>query len=204
VRASTLSALATALGVSVDYLLGGAAAVATGLLKHRLATYGTDDEYVASAVPFITEGLARADCVLAVTAKLHAGLLHDALGDRAQDVEFLDASTWYRSLGNAASGYRTLVNERFERGAPWVRIIGEPAWHGQSDAELAAWFRYEALVNLAFASSPATVVCTYDTRRLPERAIENARRTHPEVTIAGAVTASPAYREPEDFLLNLS
>jgi transcriptional regulator with XRE-family HTH domain len=202
VRASTLAALATALGVSVDYLLGSPAAVSPGLLDHRLATYSTDDEYVASAVPFIEEGIEREDCVLAVTAKRHAGLLHDALGDRAPNVEFLDASIWYRSLQSAASGYRTFVNERFERGAPWVRIIGEPVWTGQSDAELAAWFRYEALINLSFASSPATVVCTYDTRRLPETAIENARRTHPEVTSAGAVTVSPAYREPEDVFLN--
>jgi transcriptional regulator with XRE-family HTH domain len=202
VRASSLLALASALGVSVDYLVGGVATLSPGLLNHRLVTYNSDDEYIVSSIPFILEGISRADCVLAVTAKRQAGLLHDALGGDAQHVEFLDASAWYRSLRSAASGFRSFVQERFERGAPWIRIIGEPVWTGQSESELAEWFRYEALFNVSFASFPATVVCTYDTLSLPEGAIDNARRTHPQVLETGEVTASPAYREPEDFLLS--
>jgi transcriptional regulator with XRE-family HTH domain len=203
VRASTLVALASALGVSVDYLVGGAATVSPELLNHRMAIYGSDDEYVASAIPFILEGIERADSVLAVTPHRHAGLLHDALGANAQQVEFLDAAAWYRSLQSAASGYRSFVKERFERGAPWVRIIGEPVWTGRSTADLAEWFRYEALINVSFASCPATVVCTYDTRSLPEDAMDNARRTHPQVAATGDVTASSAYQGPEEFLLPL-
>jgi len=59
VRASSLLALASALGVTVDYLLGGAASASPGLLNHRLLVYGTDDEYLRSSVPFILEGIAR-------------------------------------------------------------------------------------------------------------------------------------------------
>ena len=90
-RASTLLALANALGVSVDYLLGGAATVSSGLLNHRMLPYGSDDEYVAPLAAFIAEGIARDDCVLAVTTKRHASLLQDALGANAGHVEFLDA-----------------------------------------------------------------------------------------------------------------
>jgi transcriptional regulator with XRE-family HTH domain len=202
VRASTLVALANALGVSVDYLVG-ASAVAPGLLNHRIVTYGFDDDYVESSIPFILEGIARDDCVLAVTPRRKTGLLRDALGVDAQHVEFIDAAEWYRSLPSAASRYRSYVNDRVERGAPWIRIIGEPVWTGKSDAELAEWFRYEALVNVAFASSPATVVCTYDTRALPEGVIDTARRTHPQVMESGDVSASATYRAPEDFLLTV-
>jgi transcriptional regulator with XRE-family HTH domain len=201
VRASSLVALASALGVSVDYLLGGAATVSPGLLNHRLVIYGSDDEYIASSIPFILEGIARGDCVLAVTPQRHAGLLREALGSGARQVEFRDAVAWYRSLASAASGYRTYVAEQFERGAPWIRIIGEPVLTGQSDGELAQWFRYESLINVSFASSPTTVVCTYDTRTLPERLIDDARRTHPQISASGDVIASPAYRGPGDFLL---
>jgi transcriptional regulator with XRE-family HTH domain len=164
VRASSLVALSSALDVSVDYLVGGATTVHPGLLNHRLATYGGDDEYLT---------------------------------------EFRDAGEWYQSLPNAAGGYLSYVQERFAAGASWIRIIGEPVWAGHSDDELAAWFRYEALINLAFASSPATVVCTYDTRVLPLTAMDDARRTHPQLTNGGEVTASPAYRAPEERLLSL-
>jgi transcriptional regulator with XRE-family HTH domain len=203
VRASSLVALSRALGVSVDYLVGGATTVTPGLLNHCLATYGTDDDYLASAIPFILEGIARGDCVLAITAKRHAGLLRETLGGDVRHVEFRDASEWYRSLPNAAGGYLSYVQERFAAGAPWIRIIGEPVWNRHSDAELAEWFRYESLINLSFASSPATVVCTYDTRVLPPSAIDNARRTHPQLTDGREVSTSPTYRAPEESLLSL-
>src|SRR5579863_3095635 len=80
VRASTLLALSSALGVSVDYLLGGAMTASAGLLNHRILTYGSDDEYVTPLVAFMEEGIARDDSVLAVTTTRHADLLHDALG----------------------------------------------------------------------------------------------------------------------------
>lgn len=203
VRVSSLVALASALGVSVDYLVGGAATVSPELLEHRVLIYGSDDQYLASSIPFLLEGITRSDCVLAVTASRHMGLLRDALGEDAQHVEFLDAAEWYGSLQGAASGYRRFLRERFEAGAPWIRIVGEPVWSGRSEAQLAEWFRYESMINLSFASSPATIVCTYDSRSVPDGVLASARRTHPEVAGAGDVTTSPAYRDPEAFLLTL-
>ena len=204
VRASTLIALASALGVSVDYLIGGPSTTSPSLLNHDLVTYSSDDAYLVAAVPYIREGIERGDSVLAVTPRRYADLLHDALEGEAQQVDFLDAAAWYRSLPTAASRYRDYVNERFERGAPWIRIIGEPVWTGRTGDALTEWFRYEALINVSFASCPASVVCTYDTRSMPEGAMENALRTHPLLMGDGDVTASPTYQEPGDFLLTLS
>lgn len=203
VRVSSLVALAIALGVSVDYLVGGAATGSPVLLNHRVLSYGSDDAYLAAAVPYLLEGLERDDCVMAVTTSVHVGVLRDALGSNATHVEFRDASEWYASLLGAASGYRTFVDERIERGAPWIRIIGEPVWGGWSDDETAEWFRYEALINLSFASSPATIVCTYDTRAMSESALDSAHRMHPQVVSDGDVTASATYQDPEDYLLSL-
>jgi hypothetical protein len=201
VRLSSLVALAAALGVSVDYLVSGT--FSPRLLAHRALIYGSDDEYVASTVPFLLEGITRSDYLMAVTAKRHMGLLRDALGGEARHVEFLDASEWYRSINGAASGYRAVLQERFERGAPWIRVVAEPVWTGRSEAELAEWIRYESVVNLVLASSPATIVCTYDARAVPDAVLAGARHTHPEVAPAGDATAALAYREPEDFLLNM-
>lgn len=199
---SSLVALSRALEVSIDYLAGGAGP--PSLLRHRTAIYDSDEQYLAVTVPFIAEGITRSDCVLVVTAERSRELLRGALGDDATSVEFVDASDWYRSLDGASAEYRSLVRERVDHGPSWVRIVGEPVWEGRSDAELTDWIRYESLINLSLASSPASIVCTYDARAVSEDVLAGARRTHPELAAGGDVTPNAAYREPEEFLLGLA
>jgi hypothetical protein len=73
-------------------------------------------------------------------------------------------------------------------------------WSALSDRQAEQWMRYESLVNLTFASAPATLVCPYDTRRTPRHIIEAAQRTHPHLGCTEDPVVSPAYHEPEDFL----
>jgi transcriptional regulator with XRE-family HTH domain len=201
VRLSSLSALAAALDVSVDYLIGRSGAIATPLLEHRVLMYGSDEEFLATAIPFLHGGIERSESLLAVTTDARIELLRDTLDDRSQHVEFADSADWYRWPGAALYGYRTFVKERFDAGAAWIRIVGEPVWAGRSDPEITAWTRYESLLNLSFASSPVTIVCPYDTRSLSEEVVADAHRTHPEVVRGSETTVNPAYRGPEDFLL---
>ena len=201
VHLSTLSALADALGVSVDYLVGGRATVGANLLEHRALIYSSDEEFLASAAPFVAEGVMRGEAVLAVTASRRSQLLRKALGGDASHVEFADSARWYRSPWEALDRYRTFVTERFERGAPWVRVVGEPRWEGRSDDEVRQWTCYESIFNLSLASSPATVVCPYDAGSLPDGVIADARHTHPTLAVREENSANPEYQEPGDFLL---
>ena len=202
VRLSSLSALAKALGVSVDYLIGSAAATAPRLLEHRLLTYGSDEEYLAAAIPFFAEGVERSECLLAVTTKEQTELLQGSLEGRADHVEFADSADWYRSPNTAMHGYRTFVNEKLEAGAAWIRIVAEIARGSRSDGEVAAWARYESFVNLAFASSPTTFICSYDVRSGPEDFIADARRSHPAVAHGTEATVNHEYRGPEELLID--
>ena len=202
VRLSSLSALAGALGVSIDYLIGSATATAPQLLEHRLLTYGTDEEYLASAIPFFAEGIERSETLLAVTTEEQIGLLRDSLADRADDVEYADSAEWYRSPGTAVEGYRTFVNEKLEAGANWIRIVAEIAPGRRSDPEVAAWNRYESFVNVAFASAPTSFICSYDDRSWPADLIAHARQTHPVFADGTDVTANPEYRGSEDLLID--
>jgi transcriptional regulator with XRE-family HTH domain len=200
VRLSSLSALASALNVTVDFLVGAAP---RPLLEHRVLTYGSDEELLEAATPFLAEGIERSDALLAVTAGPRIELLRDSLADDAQHVEFADSADWYRSPDAALDRYRTFVADRFEAGAAWVRIVGEPVWTGRSPAEVVTWTRYESILNLSMASSPATVVCPYDARAVPADVIANAGRTHPEVVHGTEVQPSSSYRDPEALLLGL-
>jgi transcriptional regulator with XRE-family HTH domain len=200
IRLSSLSALATALNVSVDYLIG-TTAPSRSLFEHRVLTYGSDDAFVAAAIRFLAEGIEQSQSLLAVTTASKMGLLRDVLGDGSKQVEFADWTDWYRSPQEALSRYDAFMTDKREAGVPWVRVLGEAAWSGQTDAEVAAWTRYESMVNLAFASSPATILCTYDERSFPADVIADACRTHPHVVHGTHTTASDSYRKPEDFLV---
>ena len=202
VRLSSLSALAEALGVSVDYLIGSATSTPPRLLEHRLLTYGSDEQYLAAAIPFFAEGMERSESLLAVTTKEQIELLRDSLEDRADHVEFADSTDWYRSPNTAMGGYRTFVNEKLEGGAAWIRVVAEIAPESRSDAEIPAWTRYESFVKVAFASSPTSLICTYDDRSWPADVIADARQTHPELTDGSAAAVNREYRGPEDFLLD--
>ena len=202
VRLSSLMALADALEVSVDYLIGSAAATTTPqLFEHRVLVYGSDEELIAAAIPFLAEGIEQSHCLLAVMTAAKLGLLRDALGDRAEHVEFADWADWYRSPKEALRRYGEFVKQKVEAGAVWIRVVAEAAWEGNTDAEMAAWTRYESLVNLAFASSPATIICTYDERSFPVEGVADAHRTHPEVAHGPDTIPSPTFQAPEEFLL---
>ena len=200
VRLGSLSALSDALGVSVDYLIGTKAAISPQLFEHRVLPYASDDDFLGGAIPFLAEGIEQSHCLLAITTEAKTALLRDALDDRAEHIEFADWADWYSSPLDALNRYGAFVTEKFGAGAIWIRVVAEAAWTGTDD-DIAEWTRYESLVNLSFASSPATIVCTYDERAFPEGVVTDARRTHPAVVQGSAVSESPTYQDAEHFLM---
>ena len=203
VRLNSLSALADALEVSVDYLIGSAAASTTPhLFEHRVLTYGSDEEFVAAATAFLEEGIEQSHCLVAVLTHAKTGLIRDSFGERSGLVEFADWANWYRSPKEALSRYGEIVKHKVDAGATWIRIVAEAAWADSTNSELLAWTRYESLVNLAFAASPVTIMCTYDERSFSAETVADARTTHPEITCGNNTTASASYRDPHDFLLD--
>jgi transcriptional regulator with XRE-family HTH domain len=201
IRLSTLAALSGALGVSVDYLAGTPTATTT-LFQHRVVLYGSDDAFLAAASPFLSDGAEESHCLLAVTTPAKEALLRDSLGDRAACVEFADWDNWYWSPRHALDHYGAFVSQKSEAGAVWIRVVAEAAWENDTEAEITKWARYESLVNLVFASSPATIMCTYDERAFPGEVLACARQTHPELVHGHETSPSGAYQAPEDYLLN--
>jgi transcriptional regulator with XRE-family HTH domain len=202
VRLTSLAALADALSVSVDYLIGNGGAVTPPLLWHSLLTYGSDDEFQAATTPFLAEGAERSEPVLVVTTASQIALIRESLHAKAAAVEFADSAAWLTSPIDALDRYRTFATQKFKAGATWIRILGEPIWAGRSEAEIIAWTRFESMFNLAFASMPISAVCPYDTRALSEEVVANAHRTHPVVAHGTEAIANPEYREAQEFLLS--
>jgi transcriptional regulator with XRE-family HTH domain len=201
VRPSSLAALADALRVSVDYLIGTETAMAAPMVEHAVLAYDSDDAFLATTVPFLALGIERSEPMLVVTTAAHIQLLRDSLNARPEQVRFADSGGWLTSPNDAMRRYATWVKQQLDHGAVWVRVMGEPIWSGRSDDEIVAWTRFESLLNMAWASMPATILCPYDARALHPAIVADAHRTHPAAANASELTVNSEYWQPEDFLL---
>jgi transcriptional regulator with XRE-family HTH domain len=198
IRLSTLMALAAALDISLDELTGGAAAPS---FAHRALLYSNNDDFVDVAVAFLMDGITRAERPLAVTSADKVASIRRRLGRRAADVTFADSSAWYSSPADALAGYRDYLGTALTSGAKAVRILGEPVWTGRSRGSVKRWIRYESVINMVFAQSPATVVCPYDTRTVSSGVFRSAHRTHPELMAGHSDLSNPDYTPPDQLLL---
>lgn len=200
VRPNTLSALANALGVTIDYLVRGGAS--PPLFQHRALLYDTSEAFLDTAQPFLEQAIGHSGPVLAVTSKANVKLLRKRLGAGATSVDFADRERWLRSPLAALNGFQAYVNEALERGAPWVWILGEPIWEGRSESDVTLWVRFESLINLVFSAAPLSALCPYDASSLAPAVLRHACVTHPHTIGRDGLMPSPDYADPGGFVLD--
>lgn len=158
---------------------------------HPALFYSDAQEYLDGTVPFIEEGLARGDPVAIAVPAENLQRLRTALGGAVERITMLDMAVAGRNPARIIPG----VLRAFADAHPdqRVRIIGEPIWAGRSEAEYPACAQHEALINLSFAGRAATILCPYDTARLDEHVIADARLTHPTLAGTDGQRPSPDY-----------
>jgi transcriptional regulator with XRE-family HTH domain len=200
-RPRTLSALAAALGVTIEFLLHGGP-MGAPMLDHRALLYGTEEEFVNTAGPFLAEGVENSEAVLAVTTSANIELLRTHLGAAARRVEFTESTPFLTTPDAVIDAFKAFSNAELEAGAPWVRILGEPIWRGRSKAEIRLWTRFESLFNLVFATWPMTVLCPYDTTSVGREIARQALVTHPHISGLAGAADSPNYVDPSGFVLD--
>src|SRR5690349_1825025 len=96
-------------------------------LIHQALLYETSDQFLSSAVPFVSEGLHRGDAVVAVTTDANAELLRQNLNGSGDSVTFIEASRWYDAPGRTLAAYHQRVLGLHQE---TLRVIGEPIWAG--------------------------------------------------------------------------
>ncbi|MFI9768545.1 anti-sigma factor RsbA family regulatory protein [Streptomyces sp. NPDC052415] len=158
------------------------------VFDHRMTVLGTDDAFVAAAVPFLAHALDSPGepPPVAVAAPGKLDLLRDALGADAKSAVLLPHTDWY--TGSAANAVAQAAGYLAAHAGPGGRIhlLMEPVWNGRagrSPRESAEWIRYEALANLLFAPFATTALCVYDTRTAGPALIAEARRAHPDTDV---------------------
>ena len=166
------------------------AAVLAPQLEHAALFYRGTGEYLDAVLGFVAGGLERAEPVFVAVPGPKVGLLREHLGGQAGRVSFADMT----ELGANPAWIipRVAAFADAHRGRA-IRYVGEPAWETRSDAELCEATRHEALINLAFAGTAASMLCPYDRARLAPGVIDGAERTHPVLITGGRSRPSRSY-----------
>jgi anti-sigma regulatory factor (Ser/Thr protein kinase) len=157
---------------------------------HSALFYSDDAELLEGVVPFLLDGLAEGAAVGAALPHPHLELVRAHLGEAGDRVRLFDMAEVGRNPGRIL----TEVMHAVAGGRPEVpaRIVDEPVWPGRSTLEYGACVQHEALVNLAFAGRPVSVLCPYDTR-LPAAVLADAAATHPCLVEDGVARPSGTY-----------
>jgi anti-sigma regulatory factor (Ser/Thr protein kinase) len=146
-------------------------------LRHVALFYRDRAEYRARILAFARAGLARGEPSFIAVPGDEARLLGDQLDAKPGILQCSDMADIGRNPARIIPELRAFIDQH---PGHHVRFVGEPIWPGRSLAEICEATRHEALINLAFPGARITILCPYDSARLPPSAIAGARHTHPE------------------------
>ncbi|GAA2597527.1 sensor histidine kinase [Actinomadura fulvescens] len=170
-----------------------------GVLLHRALMYGSERDFTDVAVPYLRAGVKAGDAVVVITSAANTALLRGQLGTEAADrIEFIAQADWFRApMQTLADYYDRTRRDWWPRGR--LRLLAEPVWTGFTPLEVREWKRHEAILNVAFAGTPSTIVCAYDTSTLDAHVIVDAAHTHPELVDGHGARASEHFVDPAEF-----
>ncbi|MDT0453543.1 MEDS domain-containing protein [Streptomyces hesseae] len=165
---------------------------------HHACLYGTDEEFLATALPFALDGLAAGEPVLAATTPANIELLRRALGERAGELGTAETAYFGRRPVERVSAFLR-YHDRRSRPGRRLRILAEPVWAGKSARQIAEWKRMESGLNVLLAGLPVRMICPYDTRAVPGDIAHAARATHPARVDGRLVTPCAEFTDPEAY-----
>ena len=161
--------------------------------RHEALLYRGVEEYVPAVVDLVRGGIEAGEAAFVAVPGPRMDLLRSALDGEADGVVFADMADLGRNPGRIIPAIREFVDR--QEGAR-SRFVGEPIWSGRGEREIREATRHEALINLAFADAPVTVVCPYDAAALDAAVLADAERTHPVLVAGGPARPSCAYADP--------
>jgi anti-sigma regulatory factor (Ser/Thr protein kinase) len=168
---------------------------------HEALIYGSEQEFMDVAFPFVTEGISADEPTLVVVEDRHVENLRAALGGTPTGVTLYAVEQWYETSARTREKFARWAAEHADRGR--ARLIGEPPWAIGHEAQVRDWARHESVINVAFADQRVTFICPYDGQALPAEILGHARSTHPEIVDPDGASESAAYEDPLEFCRGL-
>lgn len=145
---------------------------------HALLLYDDDELLLDYALPFMRQGIARAEQVMFVMNTRLSDALMETVEPAERDAfELIRADVHY---GADFDPERTLADyERYIDATPGpIRVFAATDFNGTSISP-GALLNYEAAAHKRLISNRTCAVCAYDTRNASEYVVRAARRVHP-------------------------
>lgn len=162
-------------------------------LAHIAVFYRSGAEFADQVSAFVRAGLAEGDAVMVAVPRPRALIIRNALGTHADRVSFADMASLGRNPGRIIPAVHAFAESH---PGQHVRYVGEPVWRSRTAAERIEAMRHEALLNIAFAAQPVSILCPYDTASLDPEVLAEAEQTHPGLMQGGSIRPSPAFAGP--------
>ena len=160
-------------------------------LSHVALLHDGDAGFVDAAVAHARAGFDRDEPVIAALHPRQLRTLHEALGPQSELVDYRDMTEIGRNPGRLIPELHGVLMQYHGRGR--LNVISGSIWSERSAGERAAAVETEALVNLAAADAPVSLLCPYDTSTLDHATLDLAVATHPEDLHGGRVAPSATY-----------
>jgi len=174
---------------SVDSMGDGSSAVQS--LRHLGLLYHSAAEFIDTVTSFVDEGLAASQPVMVAVPGQKVASIEARV--KTNGAHFVDMTEVGRNPGRVIPAVFEFLEQCGEGPA---RFVGEPIWLGRDAEEIAEAIRHEALINVAFARFPITVLCPYDGDALPAHVIDKSWQIHPAMIDGGHQRVSGEYRDP--------
>jgi anti-sigma regulatory factor (Ser/Thr protein kinase) len=165
--------------------------------RHEALLYSGWADFIAGTMPFIRDGIRAGEPVLIVESLDKINMLRIALDRDADAVLFANMADVGANPARIIPAWQEFVS-RYGAAGRRLRGIGEPIWKGRSPDELIECQRHESLLNVAFGrGAPWWLLCPYDTEKLEDAVIDEARRSHEFVGEHDRVQPSDVFRGVE-------
>jgi anti-sigma regulatory factor (Ser/Thr protein kinase) len=159
--------------------------------RHEAMLYAGDDGFVDGVASFVRAGVEADEPVLVVVQAHKLDVLRAALAEDADRVQFADMAAVGHNPARIIPAWRAFVAEHAGEGR--IRGVGEPLYVERSSEERTECHLHEALLNLALADAPLSLLCPYDTEALPASDIDIAINSHPFLHENGRATDNARY-----------
>jgi anti-sigma regulatory factor (Ser/Thr protein kinase) len=169
---------------------------------HAAAVYESDQDLRDRIVPFLIDGLACREKVVAVVPQRTGEILGAALGSGAMMVQWGLPELNYHHLGRATETVRNYLAERRAANDP-TRLLTESEVDGgiRGPGRMAAYLRAESAGEGLYGSHGVPWLCLYDRRHYSPGMLADATRVHPHLLDEqGEPVLNKEYVDPATYL----
>lgn len=166
--------------------------------RHQALLYDDLEDLMATAVPFLQEGVDAGDVVVVQAPEATWAAISERLSS-SDAVMFDPLGNRYRHPQQALWGLRQLFDEGPSGGTGRIRAFGEIGFD-EDGLDAAEWGRAESALNHVMRNHRFWGLCPYNRATLPAVALEGALRTHPDVIDADGARRNDSYEQTGDYL----